>query len=613
MSGSIHDLIDEALAHAQAVWESVVPADLSNLHDLGGKVANSLDDLLEKITNNGTLPVPNPRDWLPEQLQPAPSPSAAPAPLAAHSSASAWLHRFAQHTARHPYAYATAAIGLTGGASYYWAPHATLRVLEPFTSWVPVALLPDPADRPLRLTPAQHGVAGEVRKEAVVVLGADSPHGRELALDLERRGFVVIATVADPANVDALERSSRGWLKVLVLDPHESSSVSPFLRSLSTALSLRYPLHSSGDPFSRPAHALALTGVVNCLSLAPTTAGADAPYPLEATESDAVRRQVGERVATVVGALKGLLPILRSAASRPGAPTGVLISLVPSANSNLSLPFASLASAADAAISSVLHSLRREVAASTSTNVRLTALEVGFFQTTPVPTTMAAQRASNYFAPLPIRLESVYAPALARRSPLDMTNTSEAASPAGKSARKGTEMRKLCKRVWQILARPAHAGAVARVGSGAWTYLFVSYLPHAVIDVCLGVQDRLYGIYFNHVRELVTSRRGRAIDSAQPGPSTRGPLPTPPASRGGPFRPGPAQVPLADPFMPTPSPAPSSSRGGGGAGGGGYSSCDEASSQSSTEDFGPLGGSGYVSGSASMGGSFVSVGRDEAE
>lgn len=350
MSGSIHDLIDEALAHAQAVWESVVPADLSNLHDLGGKVANSLDDLLEKITNNGTLPVPNPRDWLPEQLQPAPSPSAAPAPLAAHSSASAWLHRFAQHTARHPYAYATAAIGLTGGASYYWAPHATLRVLEPFTSWVPVALLPDPADRPLRLTPAHHGVAGEVRKEAVVVLGADSPHGRELALDLERRGFVVIATVADPANVDALERSSRGWLKVLVLDPHEvrcrglfplgrartnstdpplaqSSSVSPFLRSLSTALSLRYPLHSSGDPFSRPAHALALTGVVNCLSLAPTPAGADAPYPLEATESDAVRRQVGERVATVVGALKGLLPILRSAASRPGAPTGVLISL----------------------------------------------------------------------------------------------------------------------------------------------------------------------------------------------------------------------------------------------------------------------------------------------
>lgn len=152
-----------------------------------------------------------------------------------------------------------------------------------------------------------------------------------------------------------------------------------------------------------------------------------------------------------------------------------------------------------------------------------------------------------------------------------------------------------------------------RLEQPAWTYLFVSYLPHAVIDVCLGVQDRLYGIYFNHVRELVTSRRGRAIDSAQPGPSTRGPLPTPPASRGGPFRPGPAQVPLADPFMPTPSPAPSSSRGGGGAGGGGYSSCDEASSQSSTEDFGPLGGSGYVSGSASMGGSFVSVGRDEAE
>jgi hypothetical protein len=35
------------------------------------------------------------------------------------------------------------------------------------------------------------------------------------------------------------------------------------------------------------------------------------PYPLEATENDFVRKEVGERVATVVGVVRGLLPMAR--------------------------------------------------------------------------------------------------------------------------------------------------------------------------------------------------------------------------------------------------------------------------------------------------------------
>ncbi|GAA5978353.1 hypothetical protein JCM10908_004325 [Rhodotorula pacifica] len=637
MSGSIHDFIDEALTHAQAVWEAVVPADLSNLHELPSHVAQSLDSLVNKLTNNGTLPVPNPRDWLPEQLQPA-APPAPPQPPASSTLASplgnfrVYLSRFAAHTAEHPYAYASVALGLSGTASYYFAPQATLRALQPLTNCIPAEVLPDPKNRPLRLVPAQHGVAGEIRKEAVVVLGADSPHGREIALDLERRGFVVVATVADPALVDSLERTSRGWLKVLVLDPQESSSVSPFLRSLSTALSLRYPLHSSGDPFSRPAHALALTGVINCLSLAassPTT-GME-PYPLEATENDFVRRQVGERVATVVGVVKGLLPILRTAAARPGAPTGVLLSLVPSASSNLSLPFASLTSAADAAISSVLHSLRRELAASSAaTLVRITTLEVGFFQTSgsgapgPAAVPQTAKRIGATPA-LPIRLESLYAPALARRALIVPEQNAAAPTREGnnggaKYARKGSEMRRLCRRVWQVLVRPNHASAVGRIGSGSFTYLLVSYLPHAVVDLCLSVQDSLYGIYLSHVRALLSSssssRPRRTLNSS----SGRPPLPTPPTTTtsANPLRPGPAQVPLSDPFMTSAStrPPPPASSTASSSHRGGYSSSDEASSQSSLEDFGPIhhgggGGYGYASGTASMGGSFVSVGRED--
>ncbi|GAA6005016.1 uncharacterized protein JCM10292_002599 [Rhodotorula paludigena] len=605
MGDSIQNLLDRTLEHAHAAWDSVVPASLANLHDLPAHVHRSLDDLVDRLTLRQGLP--DPRDWLPDAL--APQPPAAPAPPTAPTTPAhshSWLAAVGAHAAAHPLAYSLAALGLGTSASYCLAPVPTRRALERL---VPLALLPDPKHRPLRLVPAQHGVAGEVRKEAVVVLGADSPHGTDLALDLERRGFVVVATVSDPAQVDVLEKLGRGWLKVLVLDPHESSSVGPFLRSLSTALSLRYPLHTAGDPFSRPAHALALTGVVNCLSLSSPPA---APYPLEATDADVVRKLVGEKVQTVVGAIKGLLPFLRAAAARPGAPTGMLVSLVPAPSTNLSIPFHSLTSAADAAISSLLHSLRRELSASTTSNVQLSILEVGFFQ---APAAAPAPRATG--PPLPIRLESVYAPALARRAlPTDAGATAKASV---KGARRATELRRLSRRVWQVLVRPTHAGAVERIGAGSRTYLFVSFLPHALVDLCLSVQDRLYAFYLSHLRLLRRAPSLSSSSSSSTSPTRSRPLPPhphPPSLRPASSSPHahPPHVPLADPFVPSPSPSASRASSSSAA----AEDDSHSSSSSSLEDFGPLGASGTLSSASdeaaarsAMGGSYVEVGRDE--
>lgn len=106
----------------------------------------------------------------------------------------------------------------------------------------------------------------------------------------------------------------------------QSSSVQPFTRSLSTALSLRYPLHTSGDPFSRPSHSLALSAVINCLSLVPAPER-PALCPLEGFESELIRTQIGERVSTIVGIIKAVLPLMRTSASRPGQPEGVFLSL----------------------------------------------------------------------------------------------------------------------------------------------------------------------------------------------------------------------------------------------------------------------------------------------
>ncbi|BGP45869.1 hypothetical protein JCM10450v2_001704 [Rhodotorula kratochvilovae] len=594
ISQLVQDTVDRAQQLSELAWNSLVPPSLANLHDLPAHVHATLSDLVDKLTLRQG--VPNPRDWLPDALTPAPAAPAPPPPPPPRSPS--WLGAVAGHAGAHPWAYTVAALGLSGGAAYALAPAHTARVL---TRLVPRALLPDPKHRPLRLLPAEHGVAAEVRKEAVIVLGADSPQGRDIALDLERRGFVVVATVTDPREVDVLEKLSRGWIKALVLDPNESSSVAPFLRSLSTALSLRFPLHTSGDPFARPAHALALTGVVNCLSLAALPAS---PTPLEAVENDQARRLVGERIATVVAVVKGLVPLLRSAAARPGAPTGVLVSLVPAASSSLSLPFHALTSAADSAISSLLHSLRRELAASTTSNVHLFLLEVGFFRGSS-PATATAGTATA--APLPIRLESVYAPALARRA----SPSAASSSSSGKCARKGSELRRLSTRVWRILVRPTHANAVERVGAGSHTYALVALLPHALVDLCLKAQDRLYGFYLSHVRRALSGTQRR-------GGSGERPLPVPPS-----LRPGqghgagapagqPSQVPTRDGLFvphpsPSPAPAPASSAGS-------EEEEDAASQSSSLEDFGPLGGASTASlrseGEGSMGESFVRVERE---
>ena len=55
----------------------------------------------------------------------------------------------------------------------------------------------------------------------LVILGGDSPYALPLILDLERKGFIVIASVATVEGVEALEHQCKGYVKALVLDPQE--------------------------------------------------------------------------------------------------------------------------------------------------------------------------------------------------------------------------------------------------------------------------------------------------------------------------------------------------------------------------------------------------------
>ena len=56
------------------------------------------------------------------------------------------------------------------------------------------------------------------------MLGGDSPLGLPLILELEKHGYIVIASVSTPEAVDLIEGKSQGYVRAIVLDPSEVSS-----------------------------------------------------------------------------------------------------------------------------------------------------------------------------------------------------------------------------------------------------------------------------------------------------------------------------------------------------------------------------------------------------
>jgi NAD(P)-dependent dehydrogenase (short-subunit alcohol dehydrogenase family) len=267
---------------------------------------------------------------------------------------------------RHPYIFGAALTSLLSAYCYYRPPAFFRRVPGLRTLVVPRSKA---VVRPRRLTDG-------TRLDAVLVLGAERGSlGREIALDLERRGLIVLATVPDAGEVEALERLGRGHLKALVLDPTDPGTIPQMLRSLSTSLSLRFPLNSPGDPF-RPAHQTpSLCSVVNALALAThcsTSHGSTPVGPLEAISLASLSALLQGRVVASLAVLQGTLPLLRSA---PGKAT--VVTLVPASTSRVALPYVGAQSIADGALAALTDVLRREVG---NDKVIVSNIDVGFFQ-----------------------------------------------------------------------------------------------------------------------------------------------------------------------------------------------------------------------------------------
>lgn len=490
MADSINDLFD-ALSRT---WDSIVPAEgLPNLHRLPERLHEALfapGGVFDKLTNGGTVPLPVPASWLESNPDP-PAVVATPPASSSFRSPLVLVRDAAAHLARHPYPYAFATASIATGATWYYSPK-TLRPL--FALVVPASVLPAPKNRPARVLPStKNRVAAEARKECALVLGADTVAGREIALDLEKRGWVVIATVSDPDEVDRLEREGRGWIKVLVLDPREvrrfflsflfekrkekltsgtrASASVVFVRVSLPEVPLDRPVPSVPPPHvGRPVLAPSARAQPHGRRRRARALGPDdKSNPARGSRARAGQERSHGTHRDVRPRLEGRLAALEERERETGrahrgspppscVPFSRLVSqnrdgradnfgsrllaslfvfwlmpskkTVPSISSNVSLPFLALSSTVAQSLESMFHSLRRELDLATPRpNLKLSILQVGSFD---CPSSSAAASCSTSSKPLPIRLSSLYAPALARRTAT--TTTAAATNPRPSSS-----------------------------------------------------------------------------------------------------------------------------------------------------------------------------------
>ncbi|SNX81626.1 uncharacterized protein MEPE_00331 [Melanopsichium pennsylvanicum] len=221
-----------------------------------------------------------------------------------------------------------------------------------------------------------------IRREAVIVLGADTPLGRSMALHFSSQGFVVLASVSSSAALTQFENlilpSSRGYAKALIFDVDDpSGSLQPFVRALSAALSLRYPLTSAGDPYARPGENISITGVVNALSfvapeedpslsrsMSASTSASSLAVPISKLAPSPSSELLDRHVVASLCVLGALIPVLRQLPNRAEDTAemdpATIVTLVSSPASRTALPRKAMYSVIAQSVAAGVQSLRRE-------------------------------------------------------------------------------------------------------------------------------------------------------------------------------------------------------------------------------------------------------------
>ncbi|KAI6005844.1 hypothetical protein EDD15DRAFT_2427094 [Pisolithus albus] len=325
------------------------------------------------------------------------------------------------------------------------------------------------------------------KRQVVVVLGGDHPLALPLILELERKGYIVIASVSSADAVSPLEAKGHGFVRALVLDPNEPTTIPIFLRSLGSTLSRRFPISAAGDPYlPNPSHPL-LHSIISFLTMpAPSTGCAPGPLEQVSLHDTYLPYLLSTHVAPLQ-TLQALLPLLRADAQRTRACRSIIICL-PAADARIGLPFTSVRAMSAAANVRATDVLRREISAAQGMGrIRVVTVDVGAIDDwTP-------SEKATYGAALYALNETSKT-----RIPEDVSKFVDSIIGVVSSGTKTTGAGKAVYGVGVGLAyekvKDWIRGNRFSIGAGAGTYTLASFLPTRVLDCLLGLPHILVGV-----------------------------------------------------------------------------------------------------------------------
>jgi hypothetical protein len=219
-----------------------------------------------------------------------------------------------------------------------------------------------------------------------VVLGGDHPLALPLILDLESKGYIVIASVESSEATHELESKTNGYVCALLLDPNDvrtasgiplltvadvvaflqPSTIPYFLRYLASTLSRRFPINVAGDMYATSSTQTYIHSIISLLSLpsdASSSFSAPPAAPLEHIPiSASYSPYLQSSHLTPLQVIQSLVPLMRSspARSRDKGSRSIIVCL-PSTDTRVGLPFAGARAMSAAATLKGVEILRREV------------------------------------------------------------------------------------------------------------------------------------------------------------------------------------------------------------------------------------------------------------
>ncbi|KAF7295458.1 Protein kinase domain-containing protein [Mycena indigotica] len=350
------------------------------------------------------------------------------------------------------------------------------------------------------------------RRQVVVVLGGDVPLALPLILDLERKGFIVITSVKTADLGADLERRGKGYVRAIVLDPTDPSTVTTFLRSLSAALSRRFPITSAGDPFVSPSSHPYICSVISLLSLAPPPVHA----PLEHISlRSAYLPYLTATHIVPLQVIQALLPMLRTGPSRISKKS--IVVCLPATAARVGLPFNAMQSMSVASTSRAVEVLRREVRIAALTdkseamkNIRVVVADVGAFNIGPLDTFLPPGEVYRAMEGWSSSEKLTYGPSFASLSH-SVADESNSAwfddNQSYRAPRKPTDVSVFVNSIVGTVSNGRFGlglgigrlqnwlrGDRFSIGAGAGTYKFASFLPPVLLDALINIPHILIGI-----------------------------------------------------------------------------------------------------------------------